>query len=55
MKYSESERLAIGKRIYDKELNMAMASVEYGISIYTARDYYRLYKASLLYSDKKKA
>ena len=45
MKYTESERLEIGKQIYNKELNAAMAAVKYGISMYTARDYYRLYKA----------
>ena len=45
MKYKYEERLEIGKQIYNKELNLASAAVKYEISMYTARDYYRLYKA----------
>ena len=47
MKYTESERFEIGKQIYKKELNLAKAAVKYDISMYTARDYYRLYKAKV--------
>ena len=47
MKYSKEERLAIGRRIFEKEINRSQAALEYDIDIYTARDYMRLYKASL--------
>lgn len=53
MKYTPPERLDIGKQIYQKELNVASAAVKYDISMYTARDYYRLYKASLKFADEK--
>ena len=44
MKYAREERLAIGKRIYDGELNRYQAAEEYGISEHTARDYMRQYR-----------
>lgn len=43
---TKEERLAIGRRICKKELNLEQAAVAYGISPYTARSYYRLYKAT---------
>ena len=46
VKYSKEERLEIGRRIYEKEINKAEAALEYDIDMYTARDYMRLYKAS---------
>lgn len=46
MKYSKEERLDIGRRIYQGEMTLATAATEYGINLYTARDYLRLYKAS---------
>ena len=45
-KYNKEERLEIGRRIYFKEISQAMAAEEYGINVYTARDYLRMYKAS---------
>ena len=44
MKYTSEERLAIGKRIYENELNRYQAAVEYGISDQTARNYMRMYR-----------
>lgn len=44
-KYSKDERLNIGRRIYTREINASKAAVIYGISVYTARDYLRYYKA----------
>ena len=44
MKYTREERLVIGKRIYDGELNRYQAAAEYGISEATARDYMRQYR-----------
>ena len=44
MKYAREERLAIGKRIYDGEINKYQAAEEYGISEYTARNYMRQYR-----------
>ena len=44
MKYTRAERLAIGKRIYEDELNRYQAAREYGISEQTARDYMRMYR-----------
>ena len=46
MKYTKKERLEIGRRIYEGEINRAEAALEYDIDMYTARDYMRLYKAS---------
>lgn len=47
IKYSKVERLEIGKRIYERKLNCYEAGEKYNISPWTARDYYRLYKAFL--------
>ena len=44
MKYTREERLVIGKRIYEGELNRYQAAVEYGISEASARDYMRQYR-----------
>ena len=44
MKYTLEERLAIGKRIYEGELNRYQAATEYGISEASARDYMRQYR-----------
>ena len=44
MKYTKDERLDIGRRIYDGELDRFQAAEEYGISDQTARDYMRLYR-----------
>mgnify|MGYP002855930174 CR=1 FL=1 len=45
MKYSQDERLKIGKRIFAGEINIHEAALIYDISASTARDYMRLYKA----------
>ena len=47
MKYTLSDRLAIGREIYEKKINKETAAIKYGINVYTARDYLRLYKASI--------
>ena len=47
MKYKYSDRVKIGKRIYDQEINAYDAAVQYGISYWSARDYLRMYKAEL--------
>lgn len=47
MKYTKEQRLNIGRQIYEGELTTAMAAEEYDVNIYTARDYLRLYKASI--------
>ena len=44
MKYKKEERLDIGRRIYDGELNRYQAAEQYGISDQTARDYMRQYR-----------
>lgn len=44
MKYTKEERLNIGRRIYDGELNRYAAAEEYGIGEQTARDYMRMYR-----------
>lgn len=44
MKYTREERLDIGKRIYEGEINRYQAAAEYGISGATARDYMRQYR-----------
>ena len=44
MKYFKEERLVIGQRIYDGEINRYEAMEEYGIGEQTARDYMRLYR-----------
>lgn len=45
MKYSKEQRLAIGRQIYERQINQAEAALIYDISMSTARDYMRLYKA----------
>lgn len=45
MLYTKNERLKIGKEVYEKELTPYEASIIYDISIHTAKNYYRLYKA----------
>jgi transposase len=44
MKYTKEERLDIGRRIYTGEIDRYDAARVYGISLYTARDYMRLYQ-----------
>lgn len=46
MKYRKAERLEIGKKIGQGSLTVAQAAALYGISFYTAREYYRNYKAA---------
>ena len=44
MKYTKEQRLDIGKKIYTREINVAQASEQYDINLYTARDYMRLFR-----------
>ncbi|MCQ4765539.1 hypothetical protein [Cloacibacillus evryensis] len=44
MKYSKEEKLLIGRRIYDDEINKEQAAEEYYISFGTARNYMWLYR-----------
>ena len=44
MKYTKEERLEIGRRMYEGELNRYTAAKEYGISDTTARNYMRYYR-----------
>lgn len=44
MKYTQEERLDIGRRIYEGEMTRYQAAEVYGISDQTARDYMRLYR-----------
>lgn len=44
MKYSKEQRLDIGRRIYDGEIDCYQAAEQYGINHYTARDYMRMYR-----------
>ena len=44
MKYTEEERLDIGRQIYNGEMNRYEAANRYGISAQTARSYMRLYR-----------
>ena len=44
MKYSKSERLAIGKRIYEGKISQRQAAIEYDVDLGTARGYMRLYR-----------
>jgi len=44
MRYTEAERLDIGRRIYEGEMDRYEAAKVYGISDYTARNYMRLYR-----------
>ena len=48
MKYTKDQRLDIGRRIYEGELNRFEAAAEYGIGSNTAREYMRLYRAEYL-------
>ena len=47
VKYSKEERLRIGQEIYEKVYTTAGAAEHYKVNPYTARDYLRLYKASI--------
>ena len=49
MKYTKEQRLEIGRKIYESEITLYGAAVTYDISPYTARDYFRLYKAYVQY------
>ena len=51
---TKEKRLSIGKEIYDRKLNRFDAAIKYNINEYTARDYLRLYKASLRRKNMKK-
>lgn len=44
MKYTEEERLNIGREIYTGELTRYQAAEKYGIGEYTARNYMRMYR-----------
>ena len=44
MKYTQEERLDIGRRIYEGEMTRYQAAEVYGISDQTARDYMRRYR-----------
>lgn len=46
-KYTPEQRMEIGREIYDRMLTVPMAAAKYGINLYTARDYLRMYKASI--------
>lgn len=52
-KYSYEERMEIGRRFYDRELNRFSAAAKYDISPDTARNYLRYYKAVLTESEQK--
>ena len=45
MKYTPEERLEIGRRIYEGEINRYQAAVEYGICETCARNYMRQYRS----------
>ena len=44
MKYTKEQRLDIGRRIYDGEIDCYQAAELYNINHYTARDYMRMYR-----------
>ena len=44
MKYSKEERLDIGAKIYHNEITKYEAAERYGISVYSAREYMRMYR-----------
>lgn len=44
MKYTEAERMNIGRRIYEDEITQNEAAEEYCITPTTARNYMRLYR-----------
>ena len=49
MKYTKEQRLDIGRRIYDGEIDCYQAAEEYSINHYTARDYPPLSSLKLRY------
>ena len=51
-KFTKNERLKIGRKIYEGKISTREAAEVYGISFYTARDYYRAYKAGVELSTK---
>ena len=53
MKYDKEQRLEIGRKIYEGKLTLATAAVNYDINLYTARDYFRMYKASIADTSKR--
>lgn len=55
MKYTKEERMTIGRQIHDGKMTKAKAAAMYGISIYTARDYLRVYKAYVRLREKGEA
>ena len=44
MQYTKAEKLEIGRREYEGEITRSQAATEYNISVYTVRDYMRLYR-----------
>lgn len=44
MKYSKEQRMEIGRRIYEGELNRYQAAAEHGVAVESARNYLRLYR-----------
>ena len=54
MKYTKEQRLDIGRRIYDGEIDCYQAAEQYGINYYTARDYMRMYRDTNQLSEKTK-
>lgn len=46
MKYTQEQRLDIGRRIYEGEIDYYQAAEIYSINHYTARDYMRLYRST---------
>lgn len=51
LKYTKKERMEIGRRVYEKEITVRQAAVIYDVSFYTAREYFRMYKATLEVKD----
>lgn len=47
MKYTQEERMDIGRRIYDGELSRRIAAEIYGINKHTAKRYLWLYRDTL--------
>lgn len=45
MKYTKQERLKIGEKIFKGEHTLYTAALEYDLDYYTARMYFRMYKA----------
>lgn len=44
MKYTEEERLDIGRRVYNREFTYSTAAVEFGLHPSTVRDYVTYYR-----------